>query len=100
MRCSAWLYWQASMWSCTCCTVVSVSTSRVDHARLQAGRAVQVAVVVLADQRHHPAVEVAEVVRQVGVVHVREALPAELAVAGERALAQEVVAERLGAELA
>ena len=27
MRSSAWLYWQASMWACTCWTVVSVSTS-------------------------------------------------------------------------
>ena len=51
------------------------------------------------DDRYHPAVEVAEVVRQVGVVHLREPTETELAVAGERTLAQEVIAERLGAEL-
>ncbi len=45
------------------------------------------------------AVEVAEVVGQVGVVDLGEPLERELAVAAERALAHEVVAERLGREL-
>src|SRR5207244_1789295 len=71
----------------------------VDVARLLARGALQVAGVVLADELHHAAVEVTEVVRQVRVVDISEALPAELAITGEWAFAQEVVAERLGAEL-
>src|SRR5262249_1144833 len=57
------------------------------------------AVVVLRDQPDHPAVQVAEVISQVGIVHVDESLPAEFTVSGKRALAQEIIAERLGTKL-
>src|SRR5206468_3696733 len=45
------------------------------------------------------AVEVAEVVGQVGVIGAAELLPAKLTVRGKRTFPQEVVAERLVAEL-
>src|SRR5207302_6859320 len=71
----------------------------VDDARLPACRLRQTAVVVLGNETDHAAVEVAEVVRQVGIVDLGEALPAKVAVAGEGTLAQEVIAEGLRAEL-
>src|SRR5438445_5156914 len=56
-------------------------------------------VLVLRDQAHDAAVEVAQVVRQVGVITLLETFPAKVTVAGERALAHEVIAKRFGAEL-
>jgi hypothetical protein len=56
------------------------------------------AVAVLLDHRDGAAGEVAERVREVGVVALLEPLPAEVAVAVERHLAQQEVAERVDAE--
>src|SRR4051794_18159816 len=63
------------------------------------GGPLQRATVVLGDERHHPAVEITEVVRQLAVVDLRKPAPTKLPVGWERALAQEVVAERLSGEL-
>ncbi len=61
--------------------------------------AVEPAVEVLGAHRQGAAVDVPQVVGQVGVVDGGEPLERELAVAAERALAHEVVAERLRREL-
>src|SRR4051794_31690532 len=60
----------------------------------------QLAVVVGADELDDSTVEVAEIVRQVGVPGFLEQLPAEFAVAGKRTFAQEVVAESFRTEVA
>ena len=83
------MYWQLRRAPAT-----SAPSPSIDLGRHSARRAVQAAAVVFGDERHHAAIEVAEIVRQIGVVEVPEALPAKFAVAGKRTLPHEVIAKR------